>query len=168
MDIGKDYEEQPQKHAESSTNIFDFIREIQLLAETTTTTQQISRQRSEDIEATLIRTITYHLMNKIKENVQEYGGTYEKDDPKTVCRTTVLWICIHIDSILMELNHYTIMKNWYPTLKEMNLNNSEKAEVYRLWRAIKQDIEANQCDKIPSSWSDLWTNRVIETWLKRG
>ena len=151
-----------------AVNVFDYLRELRLLAEMKEPMEQISTQRKQDLEASLIQTISHYLMTKIKETVQTYGGTFEKNDPTTVCRTSVLWICMHIDSILMDLNPYTIMKYWCPILNEMNLNNNEKAEAYRLWMTIKQDIELNQCDKIPSSWSDLWTNRVIETWLIRG
>ena len=148
-------------------NVHTYIKEMKILAETTGT-EQIPKQRLKDIKTSLTQTITSHLMTVIKEKITTYNGKFEKDDPTTVCRTIVLWICIHMDSALMELNPYTIIKNWCQTLHRMNLNNNEKAEAYRVWTSIKTDIENNQRDKIPSSWSDLWSDRVIKVWLKRG
>ena len=57
-----------------------------------------------------------------------------------------------------KLDIYDIMKQWYPKLETIRLEDEDVLEVYRLWKSIKDKKELQR----DQSWMNYWKEKVKE------
>ena len=83
--------------------------------------------------------------------------------PLCLFSTTDEWVDLFMNTALRKLDAYKIMERMYEDLQRMNLTRSEKADIYQMWKHIKDSVDEHKITPKETFVSE-WSERVKGAW----
>ena len=117
--------------------------------------------RKKEIHKTFETCLIEHLRYLIGEEVVLNCNGCRIDHPSQTQHDCVMMDTddrtnLYLFKAVEKMDQFDVMEKWYPKLQDMELNDQELLEAYRLWRTIKKKHNL----KLNESWLDYWGKRI--------
>ena len=129
--------------------------------------KQCSPQRKQTIQNKFDQCVIEELGHYINEIARQNCQGCKIDHPSQTRHDYCLMdieeaIEIFLFDAFSKMDEFDILKKWYPALQEMEANETEMVEAYRLWKTINNKESRNPTPDTLQYWSE----KVKQAWTQ--